>query len=541
MEAQTNSRIEPQKVTRRMFLLAIWVSFAAWIANFDGGYGGIVLVMPSYQKAFGHCQQTIDPETGTAIETCALTALQQSLVGISVLFMGLGSISAGVLGPKIGRRGTIQVSCLFCIAGAGGMLGTSGSFLNYMVCKSISAIGIGQLGAASIVYGTECVIASKRGLLLGIYNIGLGMGNLVSSAVCAASATLPAQDDWQWKVPIICQIPLGLILGVGMMFFPESPRWLLVRGKEEEARRSFSTLQNVMPYSDTVTAQVRDIQQSLEYDRATNASTSWTEIYRGHNLQRTAISAFILVGLAITGIHFVSPYATLFLEVIGIENPYLINAIVGLCIFGGACMSPFVLDSGGRRFAMLLGYSLMASCMLILSSVSTALGDSTNAKNIIVAFLCIWAFVFGGLIGSSVWLASAEMHSTRLRTIGQANTTFFYQIFAFGAQFWTPYMLNAEHGNMGVNVGYFYFGVTVAVLGLVYLFVPETARLTLEQIDDFFLSDGKARNTSTKKNVAISRVNPRRRSIPLSLKGGIEVENIENAPANSNSDSKYAA
>ncbi|CAI7641798.1 unnamed protein product [Penicillium pancosmium] len=489
MEAQTNSSIEPQ-------------------------------------KAFGHCRQALDPNTGTTSESCALTALQQSRIGISVLFMGLGSILAGFLGPKLGRRGTIQVSCLFCIAGAGGMLATSGSFINYMVCKSISAIGIGQLGAASIVYGTECVIASKRGLLLGIYNIGLGMGNLVSSAVCAGSATLPAQDDWQWKTPIIFQIPLGVILGLGMFLFPESPRWLLLKGKEEQARRSFGIFQNLDPYSDAVTAQVQGIQQSLENEQITNTSTSWTEIYRGHNLQRTVISAFILVALAITGINFVGPYATIFLEGMGIDNPYLINAIVGLCIFGGACMSPFVLDSGGRRFSMLLGYSLMAICMLILSSVSTALGDSTITKNIIVAFLCIWAFVFGGLIGSSVWLASAQMHSTRLRTLGQANTTFCYQIFGFAAQFWTPYMLSAEHGNMGVNVGYFYFGVTVAVLVFVYLFVPETARLTLEQIDDFFLSDEKARNTSTKKDVAISRGNPCRRSISLGSKRGVEIENI---------------
>ncbi|KAF9884523.1 hypothetical protein FE257_001711 [Aspergillus nanangensis] len=521
MEAPTNPSIEAQKVTRRMFLLAIWVSFAAWIANFDGAYGGIVLAMPSFQKSFGHCQQTFDPNTGTTTESCALTALQQSLVGISVLFMGLGSISAGFLGTKLGRRGTIQVSCVFCIAGAGGMLGTSGNFLNYMVCKSLSGMGIGQLGAASIVYGTECVVASRRGLLLGIYNVGLGMGNLVSSAVCAGSATFPAHTDWQWKTPIICQIPLGVILGAGMLLFPESPRWLLLQGKEEQARRAFGTLENLDPYSDAVTVQVREIQQALEYERATNTSTSWTEIYRGNNFQRTAISAFILVGLAITGIHFVGPYATLFLQGVGIENPYLINAIVALCIFGGACVSPFILDSGGRRFSMLLGYSLMASCMLILSSVSTALGeDNTHAKNVIVAFLSIWAFVFGGLIGSSVRIASAEMHSTRLRTIGQANTAFFYQIFAFGAQFWTPYMLNAEHGNMGVNVGYFYFGVTIAVLTIVYFFLPETAKLTLEQIDDFFLSNEKARNTSTKKNMAISCGYPYRTSFSLSLKGG---------------------
>jgi SP family sugar:H+ symporter-like MFS transporter len=510
MDAPTTpvgSKLQPQNATWRMLFLSIWVSFAAWITAFDSGYGGVVLIMPSYQKAFGHCTQTPNASSG-APEKCALTTLQQSLISVSFLFMGIGSAVAGLVGSRLGRKGTIQVACLFCIIGAAGMLGTSGNFLNYMVCKCISGLGNGQLVAVSIVYGSECVSANKRGLLLGIFNVGLAMGNVVSGAVCAGSATLAPDNDWQWKTPIICQIPLALILGVGIVMFPESPRWLLVKGREVEARKSFASYQGMDSYSAEITAQVEDVQRHLEFERSVDASTSWTEIYRGPNLRRTAVSSLILIGLAITGIQFVAPYAALFFSGVGIENPFLINVIVGLCIFGGACIGPMILEYGGRRFAMLSGYSMMAICMLIFSSVSTALGsDSLVAQNVVVAFLCIWAFIFGGFIGPSVWLASAEMHSVRLRTYGQANTTFLYEIFSFAVQFWTPYMLNVRYGNMGVNVGYFYFGLTVAVLILVFLFVPETARLTLEQIDDFFLSGRNAWKTSTKTNIAIAQGN----------------------------------
>ncbi|KAJ5183827.1 hypothetical protein N7492_001443 [Penicillium capsulatum] len=497
--------IPQQKTTPRMLLLSIWVSFAAWMGAFDLGYGGTVLIMPSYQKAFGHCAPVSDQKTG-ATEQCTLTALQQSLISLSFLFMAVGSALAGLFGSKLGRRGTMQVACVLCIVGAAGMLGTSGSFVNYMVCKCINGAGIGQLYASSIVYGSECVIARKRGLLLGLYNVGLALGTVVAAAVCAGSATLPATDDWQWKTPIACQIPIGVILGGGLLLFPESPRWLLLKGKETAARKAFASLQRHDENSPEVTAQVADIQKHLEIEHMVEASASWTEIYRGTNLRRTAVSALILIGLSITGIQFIAPYAALFFTNVGIKNPYLINVIVSLCIFGGACVGPPILDHGGRRFSMLLGYSLMATCMLIFSSVSTALGDKNpTSQNVVVAFICIWAFVFGGFIGSSTWLASAEMHSVRLRTYGQANTTFCYDIFSFGAYFWTPYMLNPDYGNMGSNVGYFYFGVTVGILILTFLFVPETTRLTLEQIDDFFLSGKKAWKTSTTKNTAIAR------------------------------------
>jgi MFS transporter, SP family, sugar:H+ symporter len=101
-------------------------------------------------------------------------------------------------------------------------------------------------------------------------------------------------------------------------------------------------------------------------------------------------------------------------------------------------------------------------------------------------------------------VASVEMHSIRLRTYGQAYAVIMYQIFSFGAAFWTPYMLHAEYGNMGTNVGYFYFAITVVVIALTAFFVPELARLCLEQVDEYFLSGNLAWKTSLKGNVVVA-------------------------------------
>ncbi|KAJ5347862.1 hypothetical protein MYU51_015491 [Penicillium brevicompactum] len=495
------SNQDTEKATWRMIMLAIWVSIAVLIASFDQSYAGTVLIMPSFKTAFGHCEMTPDSSS----PECTLTTLKQSMVSITILFQALGSATTGLLGYKFGRKTTIQVACVLCAVGAAGMLGTAGNFLHYMVCKCISGVGIGQLLASSMVYGSECVAASKRGLLLGVFNIGLALGSVSAAAVCTGSATLKADNDWQWKTPIACQIPLALILGFGTMMFPESPRWLLVRKKTEQARRSFAAFKSLEPSSAEVTAQLNDVQRHLDLEQSLSHTTSWVEIYRGLDLRRTAISGMTLFGLSITGIQFVSQYAALFLSGVGVNNPYLINTIVGLCIFAGSLIGPHALEYGGRRFSLIFGYIMMAVCMLILSSVSTGLGPSHPvAKKVVVVFLCLWAFFFGGFIGSSAWLSSAEMHSVRLRTYGQANTTCLYEIGSFGAAFWTPYMLHPKYGNMGANVGYFYFGVTVAVLILSYLFVPETARLTLEQIDDLFLRGERAWKTSMKGNATIA-------------------------------------
>lgn len=102
-------------------------------------------------------------------------------------------------------------------------------------------------------------------------------------------------------------------------------------------------------------------------------------------------------------------------------------------------------------------------------------------------------------------LASAEMHSVRLRTYGQASSATVYQIFGFAATFWTPYMLQPQYGNWGTNVGYFYFAVNAVSFALTFLFVPETANLTLEQIDEYFMSGVPAWRTSIRKNKLLAK------------------------------------
>ena len=146
----------------------------------------------------------------------------------------------------------------------------------------------------------------------------------------------------------------------------------------------------------------------------------------------------------------------------------------------------------------------MAVCMLIFSAVNSALGNANEAaKKVLIAFLCIWDFFFGAFNASTVWLASVEQHSVRHRTYGQAFTTLGSYIFNFAANFWTPYMINPDYGNMGTNVGYFYCGMLFVIFIIAFFYVPETGNLTLEEIDSYYNSGEKAWKTSLKKNKAV--------------------------------------
>jgi hypothetical protein len=283
------------------------------------------------------------------------------------------------------------------------------------------------------------------------------MGNVVAAAVCLGTSSYTSNLAWQ--VPIICQLPLAVILGAGVLYFPESPRWLIINGKMEDARQSFARIYAKDPNSTEVTTEVQYVLRAIEFERTTESVMKWTKIFEGVDLRRTLTSTLILVGLAITGSRFVAMYSTIFLAGIGISNPYAINCIVAACAFIGSVPSPWIVEYGGRRFGLLAGYGGMTLCMLIIAAVGTALGaEDPKAKSVLVAFLCLWSLIYGSCVGPSISTTAPEMHSVRLRTYGQAFATALYEIFSFAATFYTPYMLNADYGNMGLNIGYFYFG-----------------------------------------------------------------------------------
>ncbi|RVX68269.1 hypothetical protein B0A52_07272 [Exophiala mesophila] len=417
---------ERPKGTKRMMLLGLYVGLTGWMYNFDLGYSGIVLQMMPFKEAFGR-RGPIRTPAGEVVQEYYLTPLEQSLVSVAILFIAMGGALAGPLGQYTGRRGVTQASCALIGIGAGGMLGTSGSYLNYMVCKCIQGVGL------------------------------------------------------------------------------ESPRWLLIKNRELEARKSFSIYYGKPIDDPDVSYQIQQVQQHIELGLSAHRTSSFFDIFRGANLRRTTAAIIVVLGIAVTGVRFITTYATIFVAGIGIDDPYLVNVIMGSSSCLGTLFNPWVIEYWGRRFALLAGYAGLAVMMLLIAAVGSGLGQSNPiAQRTLVAFLTLWYFIFGFFVSASLGTISPEQHSLRLRTYGQAFTIYIYEIFAFGLSFSIPYMIGSQYGNMGLNVGYFFCGLSVILFTGCFFFLPETARLSLEQIDDQYNSQMPAWKTSLKKNRKIA-------------------------------------
>lgn len=201
--------------TKLMACLAMFIGLGGFILNFDIGYTGAVLVMPPFNKSFGHC--AISPTTKLSV--CALSALQQSLgSSIYLICLAVGTAFSGLSSHFVGPRGALQVGCVWISIGAAGMVGSAGNFTAYVACKCIGAIGLGHIQTMGTTYAIECAPARKRGLLTTLFVVGSTTGNLVATCVCLGTQHYPT--NWSWQTPIIIQIPLAVLFGCGLFMFP---------------------------------------------------------------------------------------------------------------------------------------------------------------------------------------------------------------------------------------------------------------------------------------------------------------------------------
>ena len=143
---------QTERVTSTVLLFTLFILATATIVSYDLGYGGTVLLMEPFNRAFGPCHK-LPTETGALVEVCLVTAVQQSLISLTTIFVALGSLCNALTAHFLGRRGTLQLGSAIILIGAAGMLGTAGSFVNYMVCKCINGFGQGLLYAGVIIYG----------------------------------------------------------------------------------------------------------------------------------------------------------------------------------------------------------------------------------------------------------------------------------------------------------------------------------------------------------------------------------------------------
>ncbi|KAH8884126.1 putative transporter [Thozetella sp. PMI_491] len=465
-----------RELTGPMLAVCVYASLGGMSFGIDYNYWSGLLGMDKFKKDFG----VYSPESDSYI----LPASWQSAgSGAPIAGLACGALISGFVGNAIGRVKTFQFSSVISVIGIIIQSSAMTSYWQIVVGRVINSLALGVLANTVPAYQAECAPSKVRGTLINCYQFSLGVGAVL---VNTANWGMNTRDDqWAYRMVIVLQLIVPAVLLTGSFFVPESPRWLVGKGRSAEALEVLEFLRKGTP-RDLVEHEVQLLSAAEEENRS-HFSNSWFECFKGTNLRRTLIATGVQCLQQAQGTSFMSSYAVVFMQTIGIEDTY---KIIVLLVFTMAMSSAFAFyfpDRLGRRWIMIGSSVVMAVCMFTVAGITGyGLADDPNAMKAALAMLFIWWFTIAIGWSSCVWIVTAEVPTLQLREKTIMTATFFGFCVSVLVTFINPFMQDAGYGNLGGRVGFIYGSFSVVAAVWCLFFLPETGSRSLEELDELF-------------------------------------------------------
>ncbi|MBE0654954.1 MAG: sugar porter family MFS transporter, partial [Bacteroidales bacterium] len=332
-----------------------------------------------------------------------------------------------------------------------------------------------------------------RGALVSSFQLMITIGILVSYFSDLAFADESNPESWRWMFYV--GVFPAIILFVGMLFLPETPRFLIGKGKEEKGRNILQKVEDPA----LVDIAVQKIKDDIEKDKL--AATDWTEIFKPWLRNALFIAIGIMFVQQFVGINTIIYYAPTVFIIAGFAGPKAAIAAtvsVGVVNVLSTVLSMFLIDKLGRRKLYFIGLTGMAVALTALGTfflLKDSLGPSL--KYITVASILIYIIFFAISLGPLGWLIISEIFPLKVRglgmSIGSLSNWLFNAIVTFtflklAWLFTAPGMeiVNGESPADPNPAGAFFVYAVIAVLGILWglKYIPETKGITLEEIED---------------------------------------------------------
>lgn len=395
--------------------------------------------------------------------------------GLVVSAVTVGALAAamfaGVLADRAGRRFT-NIAAGLVFAAASLLCAVANSVPTLVAGRFLVGCGIGLTSVGGPMYIAEAAPPRVRGTLVSLFQLAVTIGILLAYVACAILAPAAA---WRWMLGLAA-IP-GLLLAVGMLFMPESPRWLVRRGHRTDAR---AVLAQIDPHEDPDAALAQ-----MERDLAAEGHGTWGE------LLQPALRPALLVGIGlavfqqVTGINAVIYYAPQIFQAAGFTSDLTsLAATTGIGVIN--VLATFIaiglVDRVGRRPLLIAGVLGMVAMLAVLGLAfhAGAAGTGASSLGVITAFcLAVYIVSFAFSLGPIVWLMIAEIYPLRNRAQAMAVST----ASNWGANFLVSLSFPVMAGRLGSTATSFTYAA-FGVLTLVFIIakVPETKGRTLEEI-----------------------------------------------------------
>ncbi|CAG7922132.1 unnamed protein product [Penicillium olsonii] len=416
--------------------------------------------------------------------------------GVAIYQIGcwMGSLVILFYGESWGRKSSTFWGSSLMIIGTI-MQAASFEYGLFVGGRIVSGVGNGMVTATIPTWQSECARPHQRGVLIMLSGALISCGVMIAYWVDYGFYFL--SGSVRWRFPLMFQSFFTIIVMVGFLFLPDSPRWLVMQGRRTEAQEVTSRLLDKDEDDPEVREEMRNISEALEV-QSSGGGFKMKELLTGgpsQNLRRAVLAMVSQFFQQMCGINLVTYYATfLFENSLGFapDMARLLSAANGTEYFLASLIALPLIERTGRRKLMMIGaFGMSVSMAILAGSVSTGTEAENGAPQLETRYgvtATVFLFVFNsffaiGWLGMT-WLYPAEITNLRIRTQANALSTSSNWMSNFLIVMITP----PAFKNLGYQTYIMFAVFNAALIPAVYFFFPETKGRTLEELDIMFAS-----------------------------------------------------
>lgn len=410
--------------------------------------------------------------------------LQGWLVASLTVGAAIGAVLAGWISFRLGRKYSLLLAAVIFVVGS--LISAFAPNISVLIfARAFIGLAVGIASYATPLYLAEIAPEKIRGSMISFYQLLITTGLLLAYL---SDTYFSYWEAWRWMLGVV--VFPAIILFLGVIFVPRSPRWLASKGRDSEA---LAVLRKIRSSEDEVQGEFGEIQEGLKITQK-----GWSLFKSNGNFRRSVgLGMLLQIMQQVTGINIILYFAPEIIKMAGfssVEEQMWGSVLVGLINVLATFIAISVVDKWGRRPILFLGYAIMAFSMAVLAVLMNKVvaSDTLSFMHYLsLVMLALFIIGFAMSAGPLAWVLCSEIQPLQGRDFGVTVST---------ATNWVMNMiLTASFLSLIAALGqadtfWFYALLNIICIVLIWFFVPETKGISLEKIEANLMSGKKLRD-----------------------------------------------